>query len=631
MKILSFKPHTVLSKRKLIGSGLIAFIGGILLGGALLNLSSMPPYYSASTELLQKFSSYADLVNFVSTNIQSSSDKYRYFEEGLFFQSGATFTQSATNDQSYSGPDYSSTNLQVEGVDEADIVKTDGKHIYVVSGQKIFILNITAMGELEVLSHVELNETLHGIFLNGDKLVVFGSSSHEVSFADMSRFYLWPYYSTYYAPKTLITVYDVTDKTSPTLTRNVTVDGYYFNTRMIGDYVYCIANEPVILNGNEVKLPIIETHSTFLQIPATDIHYTNTSDFAYTFTTIVAINSQNDAEEPTHKTLMIGATSSMYVSLNNIYITLPKYSEGERTLIYRILVDKDKIETAASGEVPGMVLNQFSMDEYDGHFRIATTTGTPWDRSSLNHVYVLNMSLKIVGELEGLAQGETIYSARFMGDKFYLVTFRKVDPLFVIDLQDPENPEVLGELKITGYSDYLHPYDENHVIGVGKETIAAEEGDFSWYQGVKISLFDVSDPLNPTEVDKDEIGDRGTTSPVLSDHKAFLFSRERQLLVIPVLVAEIDESKYPEGVPSWTSGDYVWQGAYVYNITTQGLELRGTITHIENGLQSNIYYSSPYSVKRTLYIDNVLYTISDKIVKMNSLATLEEIGKIELP
>jgi uncharacterized secreted protein with C-terminal beta-propeller domain len=222
-----------------------------------------------------------------------------------------------------------------------------------------------------------------------------------------------------------------------------------------------------------------------------------------------------------------------------------------------------------------------------------------------------------------------------MGDRCYLVTFRKVDPLFVIDLKNPNAPRVLGKLKITGYSDYLHPYDENHVIGVGKETVAAEEGDFAWYQGVKISLFDVSDVSKPKEIDKYEIGDRGTKSPVLGDHKAFLFDRSKHLLVLPVLVAEIDEEKYPNGIPPNAFGDYVWQGAYVFNISIEeGLVFKGGITHLENNsdlLKSGYYFSSPYSVKRALYIDNVLYTISDKKIKMNSLEDLEEIKEIRLP
>ncbi|MCK4498833.1 beta-propeller domain-containing protein, partial [Candidatus Bathyarchaeota archaeon] len=231
-----------------------------------------------------------------------------------------------------------------------------------------------------------------------------------------------------------------------------------------------------------------------------------------------------------------------------------------------------------------------------------------------------------------LAPGETIYSARFMGETLYLVTFRKIDPLFIIDLQDAEAPKVLGELKITGYSDYLHMYDTGYLIGVGKETVGADFGNFAWYQGIKISLFNVTDQSNPQEVDKTEIGDRGTDSPVLRDHHAFLFDRERQLLVLPVKVAEIDPEQYPYGITDNAYGEYVWQGAYVYSISVEdGLELRGRITHIENitDVQGN-YYSSPYLVERSLFIEDVLYTISGKKVMMNSIESLNWIGEIDL-
>jgi uncharacterized secreted protein with C-terminal beta-propeller domain len=246
-----------------------------------------------------------------------------------------------------------------------------------------------------------------------------------------------------------------------------------------------------------------------------------------------------------------------------------------------------------------------------------------------NNVYILNMDLNIVGKLEDIAPGEKIHSARFMGDTFYLVTFRKIDPLFVINLLDPYDPKIVGELEITGYSDYLHVYDENHVIGVGKETIGAEEGDFSWYQGVKISLFDVSDVTAPIELAKYEIGDRGTDSPVLNDHKAFLFDREKNLLVLPVLVAKINESQYPNGVPPYTYGEAVWQGAYVFTISLELEEKlipRGTITHIENG---NVHNTSNY-ITRTLFIGNVLYTISESKIKINSLLDLSEIKELNL-
>jgi len=370
-----------------------------------------------------------------------------------------------------------------------------------------------------------------------------------------------------------------------------------------------------------VTLPKIYSNDEIKEISATEIYYVDVPSYSYALTTVVAVNVQNDYQEPTDKPFLLGATSNMYVSLNNIYIISQRY---ERTLIYRMSIEDGQIEATANGEVPGYVLNQFSMDEHEGYFRIAATKGQVWNREepSKNHIYVLDMDLDIVGRLEDLAPGEKIYSARFMGDRCYLVTFRKVDPLFVIDLKDPYDPEVLGQLKITGYSDYLHPYDEDHVIGVGKETIAAEQGDFSWYQGVKVSLFDVSDVGNPKEIDKYEIGDRGTDSPVLRDHKAFLFDKSRNLLVMPVSVVESGKG-------------FVWQGAYVFDISLdEGLVLKGRITHLEDDhdlMKNGYYFSSPFSVKRSLYIDNVLYTISEKKIKMNSLENLEQLNEIELP
>jgi len=593
-------------------------------------VAALAPFYPKTPEVsrqtqLERFSSYEELKNFLETSSQGGP----YYDEGRWVQTfGMTVKGMESNTEGATVPDYSTTNIQVEGVDEADVIKTDGEYIYIISENSVVILKAYAPEEAQVLSQTKLNGTLRGIFINGDKLVVF-----EDKFG---------YYSSYGTPRTFIKVYDVSDRESPVLKRNFSLGGYYFNSRMIGDYVYAVINQPAYCHEDEVKLPKIYSGDEVEEIRATEIYYSNSSDYFYTFTTIVAINAQNDEQEAAHETFLLGATRVIYVSLNNIYITFPEQTmmtNGlERTTIHRIHVENGEIECEASGEVPGYVLNQFSMDEYQGYFRIATTTGhvaRAWgEATSRNNVYVLDMNLSIVGKLEDLAPGEKIYSARFMGDRCYLVTFRKVDPLFVIDLKNPSNPKVLGKLKITGYSDYLHPYDETHIIGIGKETVAAEEGDFAWYQGVKISLFDVSDVEKPKEMDKYEIGDRGTDSPLLWDHKALLFDKSKNLLVIPVLVAEIDEAKYPNGVPHNAYGDYVWQGAYVFNVSLDGLVLKGRITHLENDtelMKSGYYFSSPYSVKRSLYIDNVLYTISDKKIKMNNLENLDEINEVELP
>jgi len=513
------------------------------------------------------------------------------------------------------GVDYSKTNIQVEGVDEADVVKTDGEYIYVISSQKVIIVKAYPAEEAAVLSRITVNGTLEQLFINGDRLVVFYESGGSEA-------------------KTCINIYDISDRANPMLKNEIAVDGQYFSSRMIGDYVYVVIRKTALLNEGEVSLPKIYSNDGCRVILATDIYYSNISDSGYIFTTIVTVNIFEDTQKPKDETILSGWTTCIYVSLENIYLAIGDY---DKTVLHRIHMENGEISIVADGEVTGYVLDQFSMDEHEGYFRIATTsqmTSFPEESSPIlhlqNNVYILNMDLDTIGKLESIAPGEDIHSVRFMGDICYLVTFRKIDPLFVINLSDPYSPKILGELEITGYSDYLHLYDENHVIGVGKETIAAEEGDFSWYQGVKISLFDVTDMTNPEELAKYEIGDRGTDTPVLNDHKAFLFDREKNLLVLPVLVAKVNEGQYPNGVPPpYTYGEYVWQGAYIFTISLELEEkimLRGTITHIENG---NLHNASNY-VTRALFIGDVLYTISESKIKMNSLLDLSEINELNL-
>jgi uncharacterized secreted protein with C-terminal beta-propeller domain len=463
-----------------------------------------------------------------------------------------------------------------------------------------------------------MEQTVSGIFINSGKLVIFETGG--------AVFRLYESYAR--SSSTRISVYDITIPEIPVLECDLTVDGFYYSARMIGEYVYVIVNEPAtLLNDTNVNLPMIEVNNRTEVIEASEIYYTEFPDSYDFFTTIIGLNILRSDEAPTIETYLLGAMSCIYVSTQNIYLTSPVYVSTIGTNIHRIHIEEGRINYAANEVVPGFVLNQFSMDESE-NFRIATSDGTA------NNVYVLDEQLTILGRLEDLAPNEDIYSARFMGDRCYLVTFEKVDPLFVIDLSDATNPHVLGKLKIPGYSDYLHPYDETHLIGIGKETIEDETGDFSWYQGVKISIFDVSDVEHPKEVWKVEIGDRGTESPVLRDHKAFLFDRSRNLLALPILLAEIDEEKYPNGVPPSTHGDFTYQGAYIFHISlSEGLILRGRITHLTNttDLQnSGLYFNSPYYIQRSLYIDQSLYTISNNKMTCNSLIDLTEQASIEL-
>jgi inhibitor of cysteine peptidase len=592
---------------------------------------------------INRFSSYWELQYFINANSQNIAWKHGYFSEDAGGNSVPTPSPSLVPAGAIdSTPDYAITNIQVAGVDEADIVKTDGEYIYLVSGNRTIIVKAYPPEQAQVLSEIELEGTVAGIFINGDRLVVFEDRTPYYPYYH-DLFLVKESYIGYTSPGTSIKVYDVSDRENPRLQRDISADGQYLSSRMIGDYAYVVINEPVYEQDDELNLPRIYSGGNETEIPATDIFYCDVSDYYYMYTTIIATNIQDDNQEPTYETILLGASSNLYVSLNNIYLTFPVWGgdvgDSQKTSIHRIHIDGSVMNYTASGEVPGTVLNQFSMDEHDGYFRVATTTGSvsrTSEGTSRNHMYVLDMALNITGSLENLAPGEKIHSVRFMGDRGYVVTFKKIDPLFVIDLGDPYEPEVLGYLKVTGYSDYLHPYDEDHIIGIGKETVEAGEGNFAWYQGVKISLFDVSDVNNPKEVDDPYvIGDRGTDSPVLSDHKAFLFDKSRNLLVMPVTVAEIDESKYPGEVPDNAYGEYVWQGAYVFDISLdQGIQVKGRITHIENpsDLEQDYYYFySSFSVERSLYIGDVLYTISQAKIMMNNLENLDYINEVQLP
>jgi uncharacterized secreted protein with C-terminal beta-propeller domain len=574
-------------------------------------LSPEPPIPTPFVSLLETFTSKEEVKEFL-TSSSGTTNPFPYFGRADVNVFGSVLGPEAasTAPSTEFKFDYSSTNVQVTGVDELDVAKADDQgYMYVVTGDTVMIVKAYPPENAGILSRISLNGSYPiGIFVWGNRLAVLGSR------------YVLPYrgdYGYFVADiRTYINVYDIEDRTKPTLLREFTLTGSYFNSRMVGDYAYFVISQPACIVDDSVPLPTITTEDQTREIAPTDIHYFNGSAYYYQYTTFIAMNMQNTTEAPVYLTLMLGSSSNMYVSLNNIYITAPEAYDN--TTIHRIQIRGSNLTYEAKGYVPGRELNQFSMDEYADHFRIVTTTWSNYTRQT--NVYALDMNLSTVGMLEGLAVGENFHSSRFMGERCYLVTFETTDPLFVINLTEPAAPSVLGELKIPGYSDYLHPFDETHLIGVGKETVEAEGGFFAWYQGIKISLFDVSNVTDPKQMANYTIGDRGSDSPILHDHKAFLFDKSRSLLAIPVLVAEIDESQYPGGVPSNAYGQPVWQGVQVFNVTLEhGFQLRGAITHLDDDTSIG---ETSYYVKRSLYIENVFYTVSDRKIVLNDLDSL---------
>lgn len=592
---------------------------------------------------------------------------------GAALESAKTRNLMADSAQSTTGAsDYSKTNIQVEGVDEADIVKTDGSYIYSVNGERVIIAKAYPASDMKIIStlnYAEKNFSPREMYVDDKYLIVIGQthtyrdkpiimSKQEVSRSISPQIYPPPYQH----ELAKVVVYDIGDKSNINQVRELELDGRYISSRKVGSSFYLVANRSIYCHPQgEIENPQPCYRDTAAGDEFVAIDYSCIKCFpnyvAPNYLTVAGINLDRPKEKAEINTIL-GAGENVYASINNLYVAVTSYQYGimeekagllprpwpvvdrNNTMVYKFAMNDGKITYSAGGKVPGTILNQFSMDEYNGYFRIATTKGDVWltnENTSKNNVYVLDSNLKTVGKLENIAPGERIYSVRFAGDRGYMVTFKTVDPLFVIDFKNPSQPKILGALKIPGYSNYLHPYDENHIIGFGKDTIElGQKGgngeSMAFYTGMKMALFDVTDVNNPRELFVEKIGDRGTDSELLSNHKALLFSKDKDLLAFPVSIAEVKGSEVQRGFPAY--GEFTFQGACVYHIDLAGgFKLKGRITHLSDQdylMAGNYWYHSDKNVSRILYVDDVLYTLSGKYIKANSLDSLAEIGTLEI-
>ena len=721
----------------------------------------------ASTQTLKKFSSIEELQKFLGQSIVTRERLASALQEsGTFYGGGApppSFLEkspsgmgatlgsapSAASPQAdksaitpTGGPGYSTTNVQVANVDEPDFLKNDGKYVYILSGDKITILDAYPAENASIIIKAGIDipqgQTLQNMFLNKDRLVIF--------YQDYSQDYVIPQYDyvpqPIYSPKTHIVVMDVSDKHDPKIVHDFKLSGNYNNARMIGDYAYLVTNSD-LYDYNRPIVPYVMESSRLVARP--DIYYFDNPEQSYSFTTVTSVNIFGQATDNStivSKSFLMDPSSTIYASENNLYITYQKYMpynyyqsnsrdrffnvilplfpqsiqnevkainnddtlspsqkwdktsslledyynhlpesektqlfdkiakaladydaqiqrDTQKTVIHKIAIGKNgAIDYISKGEVPGRLLNQFSMDENGSKFRVATTSEyfSQYRNYRYNNVYVLDQNLKTIGSLEQIAPDEQIYSARFMGDRLYLVTFKQVDPFFVIDLS-ADQPKVLGKLKLPGFSNYLHPYDQTHIIGIGRETNENQFGGVQ-QQGVKVALFDVSNVENPVAIDTYTIGGIGTDSEVLNDHKALLFDKGKNILSLPITIAQYGEpvplpaegggkassdganassggagSTAPDIMPPRPYPNF-WRGFYVLGIDPQhGFTLKGTVEHFKSSSDSNGFYPQ-YGIQgsRSFYIDSVLYTVSiNGMIKMNSLDQIDhEINSIDL-
>jgi len=648
------------------------------------------------TNDIKQFADYDELKKFLEENVSSNSNS-PYMMRGEFMED-AVALKATSAPSSESAPEHSTTNNQVAGVDEADIIKTDGNYVYALVKNDLSIIKANPLEEMKVVSVINFKDRPLDIFINNKSLVVFG---HDNQVAGAFR-----RYNSY----TFFKVFDVTDPVAPKQVRDLSFEGNYTNSRMIGDYVYFIVNNYINNIDDGPVLPVVLENGEDLTVEP-PVFYFDIPYQSYSYTSVMAINIKSHAKEVNSQVYLLDNGQNFYVSQNNIYITYTqrlneydiereakrklvypnlsaddkdkivkieaspgyilsdwekknkvdqilnnflstlsseeqttwqnnietetqnelalKAKDREKTIIHKIGIKDDSLEYKAKGEVNGHVLNQFSMDENRGYFRVATTRSQLWSRftkdaeKSYSNVYVLDPELKLVGSLENLATDERIYSARFMGDRAYLVTFKQVDPLFVINLTDPAKPAVLGAIKIPGFSNYLHPVNDSgaQLIGLGRHT-EIDENDRVRTKGIKLSLFDFTDLSAPKELDSYIIGDERSASIALNDHRAFLFSAEKNILSIPAVLRE-------------SGGRLAFAGSLVFGLENNAFSLKGRIDHSDGGKYTEPDYWRGYSyydntVKRSLYIGDNLFTFSNKYLKVNKISDLSEVNNLKL-
>ncbi len=589
---------------------------------------------------------------------------------------------SAGGDKGSAGPrDYTGTNTQVKGVDEADFVKTDGKHIYVLSGERFYVVKSWPAEELSLAASVLIEGWPTEMFLDEEARAVIISTTYtnyEEAASEAEKSYDL-HYARWYANGTKVTVIDLADATLPRVVREEYLPGWYTNARRIGSSVRLVLgdsfrwpedvrwwpeeeldwsdrgavelamarlmaqNEKIIraatladwvpvsrralASGEKIELPYA----------CSDFYLSNASTEMGLMT--IATLNLDDVAAPMERSTVVAYPGEVYASMEALYVVTPHWwwslEESSRNGSYSYLhkFDLSHPERAGyvgSGGFDGTVIDQFSMDEHEGYLRVATTVQRfeqraelGWSSSSLSFLLVIGeegSELKVVGRSEPLAEGERIYSARFRGERGFIVTFLQTDPLFTFDLSDPLHPRKVGELHVPGFSTYLHPLDENHLLAIGTYLPdPGEGGGVDWTERtLQLSLFDVTDLANPVRTHMEKVGDYNGYSEAQYDHKAFNYFASRKVLAIPLY--------------SWSytgsSGSNTSELRLFRIDPAEGIAELGRLSMSD--LSQTVTYEDGYSwtwtpyVRRSVMADDFAYAISDvgiRVARMDALGS----------
>ena len=549
------------------------------------------------------------------------------------------------------GVDYSGTNVQEKGVDEPDILKTDGRIVVTVAQNRLQIVDLDRPGRIAATLGVD--GWGHELLLDGDRLLVMATGDGQgVPVAADRAMSPGPYTS---SPVSVLTLVDLSDPADPRVEAELTLDGGYRSARMVdGTARVVLTSQPTGLvftypeggglraerAATEANRDVIRDSTIDNWLPYYVLEDRRSGDVVTSEGTLLECSGVSRPQdfsglgllsvlsvdlggslEPSGGTAVVASGETVYASRSTLYVTTTEWFDPAAVQDPRGPVDEDYSTSihafditdpatatyVASGTVRGHLLNQFSLSEHDGRLRVATTDGTPWQESTESFVTVLQERdgvLRRVGQVGDLGRGERIYAVRFLGDTGYVVTFRQTDPLYTVDLSDPAEPRVTGELKILGYSAYLHPLGDGRLLGVGQDATA--EGRTT---GTQLSLFDVSDPAAPTRIAQHRV--EGASSDVEWDHRAFLYWPATELAVLPLSWYRYSENGQSE--------DF-WSGARAFTVGRDSLEPAGRVQHPSSGPEG-MWMAA---IRRTAVVGDALVTLSELGLMTSDLRSLEQ-------
>lgn len=536
---------------------------------------------------------------------------------------------------------YSTTNVQVAGIDEADGVKTDGKYVYTIRNEKIYVVTAD-QNTPTVVKILEPNINPTSLYLTENELIVLGTN-----FGGYGKYALTD--DVLDARSSILPVQSISyayayDKSDWSLKTSFGVEGSFQSSRLLNDKLYVAVSEwnysLVAYDQDKVAetfIPKYELNTESKEIGDLNTALTECNQVAYLGDegkNLISVVELDLANQSVRSEVAIGNASNLYMSYSNLYLlansssnialdsslpcdpftaifgrcpTVPQSFES-KTDIYKL--NLSQMELTASAEVDGYLLNQYSVDERNDNLRIVTTTNAYSEGITevSSNVFILDKNLNQVGKLTGLAPSERVYSARFLSERVYLVTFRQVDPLFVIDLSNPSTPTVLGELKVTGYSDYLHNIGENKVLGFGREVDPRKNR----VKELKISVFDATKPTRPTELAKLNL-ELGLDSVVLSNPKALYIELDRERFAMPLLQYGTD------GKTTYSFGVYEFDG--------QQLKQLGIIDR-RTAVQNNFYYS-PADL-RIVRVGDKFLAVGQNTMTVFGYDSLNKLGEVSL-